>query len=250
MSYAEEQRRHELTKKELTASDLKALCAEAKLTGSYKNKSKGELIELLVAHGKDEHYAYLRKNGISSKINYDALNDETGALSSKEGNDNNINLNLNDDKVVESVIIINGKKFVPYSATNTTIPATTIITGSSVKEENNNNNNDVKRKKNEKKMKNVYKSNNNKIKKRKAASQIQEEGIPSAAATTTNKKINKDPSKKEAKTDASEAEFKTLFAHQKERNAEERARRIALGLINNTTYEKEEKITEEISSSD
>ncbi len=94
MSYAEEQRRNELTKRELTASDLKALCAEAKLTGSYKNKSKVELIELLVAHGKDEHYACLKKNGMSSKINYDALNDETCALSSQEGNNDNAYLNL------------------------------------------------------------------------------------------------------------------------------------------------------------
>ena len=85
LPYSVEQRRGELSEKGVKTKDLIALCAEAKLTGSYKNKSKVELIELLVAHGKDEYNAYLKKQGLSSKINYAALsndgsNDESNFL--------------------------------------------------------------------------------------------------------------------------------------------------------------------------
>ena len=115
LPYSGEQRRGELSEKGVKTKDLIALCAEAKLTGSYKNKSKVELIELLVAHGKDEYNAYLKKQGISSKINY-------AALSSDGSNDeSNFLIKPSASKKEDSVdnnksIFINGKEFIPYSA--------------------------------------------------------------------------------------------------------------------------------------
>lgn len=194
LPYSVEQRRGELSEKGVKTKDLIALCAEAKLTGSYKNKSKVELIELLVAHGKDEYNAYLKKQGISSKINYAALsndgsNDESNFLIKPSSSKKDDSIDDNNES-----IFINGKEFIPYSAVPpVTLSSTLPVSLSSLDAV------EVVDKVNKKKRK----SNN--IKKE-------------IMTVDKKKKTNKND-------DALEAQFKAIVAVQKEKNAEERARR-------------------------